>query len=197
MLVVVSVVRVVALVVFVVVVARVVVLEPKSVARVHAQVDVEDFLHHPHACLTSEVPTVHVVDLVFFDEFWWQDSVFKKHSFVFSVSRVHVASLDNLVVVSHCLHLVIECFPNDFVSNIFQAFDFVAVALNVVFGSKGQSVVTQHNLLFLLRRIHFLNCHIPFALLDEQLDVATRFVSFPLSFSQLGLVAVRLVHGMQ
>ena len=142
LLLVVSVVGVVALVVFVVIVTRMVVLEPKPVARVHAQVDVQNLFHHPHACLTPEVPTIHVIDFVFFDKFWWQDGVFKKCSFVFSVSRVHVASLNNLVVVSHCFHLVVECFPNDFVSNIFQAFDPVTVALNVVFGSKGEGEVT-------------------------------------------------------
>lgn len=141
LLLVVSIVRVVALVVSVVVVARVVVLEAKPVARVHAQVDVQNLLYHPHPCFTPEVPTVHVIDLVFFDKFWRQNGVFKKHSFMFGVSRVHVASLNNLVVVSHCLHLVVECFPNDFVSNIFQAFDSVADALNVVFGGESKGVV--------------------------------------------------------
>ena len=153
----------------VVIVSSMIVLEAKPVSGIQTEVDVEDSLNHTHACLTTEVSSIDLVDFMFFNKLWWQNSVFKKHSLMFFIVRMDVAYLSNLVTVSDNLILIVVGLSHDFVSNVPQSLHSIAVTLNQIFGSKSQSQFTTANLFFLsLGLVHFsdhLICFRP--LLDE------------------------------
>ena len=146
-----------------------VVLEAKSVPGIQTEVDVQDPLNHTHACLTTEVSSINLVDFMLFNKLWWQNSVFKKHSFMFCIVWMDVTNLCNLVTVSDNFILIIVGLSYNFVSNLPQSFNSIAVTLHQIFGFKSQSQFTTANLFFLsLCFVHFSDHLVCFrSLLDE------------------------------
>jgi hypothetical protein len=125
-------------VVSVVIVSRVVVLESKSVSTVHTKVNVQDALHHPHSCLSTEVSTIDLINFVLFDKFLRQYSILEELSLMLCIRGMIVPNLHYLIALSYNLFIIVESLPNYLVSNIPQSLHPVAIAMDHVFSRKSQ-----------------------------------------------------------
>lgn len=174
-----------------------IVLEAEFVAMLQTTVDVEHALNHAHALLPSEVPSIDVENLPFFNKLRRKNHIIEQHSFVFDILGVFEAHLEDCVAFADDLSLVVEGRTDDTVAKVLQAFNFVAAALDQVCCLESKRV--GFSCFYDGPNVPQLVTHIFSVFFSgaKEADVTTRLVPFTLSFRKLCLISVSLAHGLE